>query len=310
MDRAQREALSSFDRDHVGLSKGALSLVLVVNRRMRGASFPIDPKTLETERGGQVAGLGGGAVKKILTDHGITRVLSSEGGRTSRGNMERMRLYVRLANSLAQTGDFDVEAAELFWIERVLNYFASMPFNLKLDPSKSLRACVRNLFDQAISRQREASGTMYAGAMMQHLVGAKLNVISPNSMVVHGHAVADAPTNRSADFALGDTAIHVTTAPSAALLIKCVDNLSVGLRPIIITTEDGSGGARALAKQSGVEDRIDVIEIEQFLAANVYERSGFEREARVEFVRTLIDGYNRIVSEAETDPSLRIELDD
>ncbi len=306
----QRSVLERFDGDHIGLSKKALSLVLILTRKAQSETFPVDPKTFETAKGGQVAGLGGGAVKKILADHGITRVLSSEGGRTSRGNMERMRRYVDLLNSWAQNGELDVEAAELFWIERVLNYFASMPFSFRLDPSKSLRACIRNLFDQAVARQREASGTMYAGAMMQHLVGAKLKIISSAAVVSHGHAVADGPTNRSADFALGDAAIHVTTAPSVGLMDKCIRNLSIGLRPIVITTEDGAGGARALARQAGLEDRIDVIEIEQFLAANVYERSGFEREARAEFVRELIEGYNSIVSEAESDPSLKIELDD
>jgi len=307
---SQFEALRRFDTSHIGFSKGALSLVLILTRKARDETFPVDPKAFETAKGGQVAGLGGGAVKKILADHGIKRVLSSEGGRTSRGNMERMRLYVDLLNQLAGSKDLNLEDAESFWIERVVNYFDSMPFNFKLDPSKSLRACIRNLLDQAVERQRQATGTMYAGAMMQHLVGAKLKIVSSTAVVSHGHAVADGPTNRSADFALGDTAIHVTTAPAAALLDKCGKNLSVGLRPIIVTTEDGAGGARALARQLGIEDRIDVIEIEQFLAANVYERSGFEREARKEFVCTLIDGYNDIVADAETDPSLRIELED
>lgn len=303
-------ALHAFDISNVGPSKGALSLVLIVNRRLFGAAFPVDPKNFETGSGGQVAGLGGGAIKRILLDHEVLRTLSSEGGRTSRGNMERMRLYVDMVNELARTGEFDAEEAERFWISKVLDYFASMPFNLRLDPAKSLRACIRNLFSQAIERQREASGTMYLGAMMQHLVGAKLSIVSPETFVLHGHAVADAPTNRSADFALGDSAIHVTTAPSGPLLEKCAKNLSVGVRPIIITTEYGSGGARALALQSGIEDRVDVIEIEQFLAANFYERSGFERAARAEFIRSLINSYNQIVATAESDPSLRIEIDD
>jgi hypothetical protein len=306
----QNQALQEFDASSIGFSKGALSLVLVLTRNAKQETFPVDPKTFETTRGGQVAGLGGGAVKKILAEHGIKRVLSAEGGRTSRGNMERMRLYLDILNRLATSGDLDLVAAERFWVDRVVNYFDSMPFSFKLDPSKSLRACIRNLLDQAVERQREATGTMYAGAMMQHLVGAKLKIVSPIAVVIHGHAVADGPTKRSADFALGDAAIHVTTAPSAALLDKCVGNLSVGLRPIIVTTEDGAGGARALARQSGIEDRIDVIEIEQFLTANVYERSGFERDARSEFIRMLIDGYNTIVSDAESDPSLRIEFDD
>ena len=277
---------------------------------MRGRSFPLDPREFETPSGGQVAGLGGGAVRRILNDHGITRVLSSEGGRTSRGNMDRMRLYVGLMNAISQWCEPDIDLIEGYWVQRVHAYFAAMPFTLRLDPSKSLRACLRALLSQALERQREATGTMYVGAMMQHLVGAKLKLVSQIDVPMHGHAVADAPTNRTADFALGDAAIHVTTAPSAALIDKCASNLSSGLRPIIVTTEDGAGGARALGKQVGVEDRIDVLELEQFLAGNIYERSAFEKTLRFDFVRQLVDCYNDIVAETETDPSLKIEIED
>jgi hypothetical protein len=304
----EREALAKFDRENVGFSKGALSVVLTVTHKARGMSFPLKPDSFLTPSGGQVSGTGGPSVSKILQRYNISRKLSAEGGRTSRGSIERMRLYVALLNKLEEEGGVDLQAAEQFWVGRVQNYFDSMPFTFRLDPSKSLRACIRNLLDQTVERQREASGTRYAGAVMQHLVGAKLRIVSPGATVTHSVATADAPTNRSADFTLDDAAIHVTTAPSHALLSKCNDNLGIGLKPIIVTTEDGVGGARAIARQLGIEDRVDVIEIEQFLAANVYERSGFRKENRAEFLKSLIGSYNEIVAEAETDPSLRIEF--
>lgn len=43
-------------------------------------------------------------------------------------------------------------------------------------------------------------------------------------------------------------------------------------------------------------------------SANVLERSGFQREQRPITVRELIACYNRIVSQRETDPSLRIVI--
>lgn len=298
-----------FDREHIGLSKGSISMVLTVNRKMMSMPLPIDPQHFETAKQGQVKGLGGGSVKKILKEHGQSRILSEEGGRTSRGNMERMRAYVAGINSLFESGHLDLKGAEDFWVGRANAYFDAMPFSLKLDPSKSLRACLRHLFSQAADRQREVSGTMYVGAMMQHLVGAKLRILLGSLVVPHGFSVADGPTNRSSDFLLGDVAIHVTTTPGEALLRKCKGNLSSGLRPLIITSEDGVGGARAFAKQTGVEERIDVIEIEQFLAANLYEHSKFSRDSRVATVGSLVEAYNDMVAECETDPSLRIELD-
>lgn len=150
---------------------------------------------------------------------------------------------------------------------------------------------------------------MHAGAVMQHLVGAKLDVIAKGQVDHHGFSVADAPSNRSGDFLIGDVAIHVTTAPGEALIRKCQGNLTSGLRPLIVTTEDGVGGAKALSKQAAVEDRLDVIEIEQFIATNVYEWSVFDRDARPATIKTIIERYNVIVADCESDPSLRIEFE-
>ncbi len=306
---SQSQVLEAFDSEHVGLSKGSLSLALILTRDIKSKQFPLNPDDFKTTKNGQVKGLGGGAVKKILADHGIERILSNEGGRTSRGNMDRMYAYVDALNDLSARGILDLEEAERFWVGRALSYFDSQPFTFKLDPARSLRACVRDLLDQAIERQREVKGVMYQGAVMQHLVGAKLDYVTKGGVQHHGFAVADAPSNRSGDFTIGDVAVHVTTAPGEALLRKCQSNLSGGYRPLIVTVEDGVFGAKALAKQVGIDDRIDVIEIEQFIATNVYEWSGFQRDARPEAVREIIERYNRIVADCESDPSLRIEVE-
>jgi len=303
------KALEEFDAEHVNLSKGALSLVLILSRIAKSKSFPLISDEFKTSAGGQVSGLGGGAVAKILKDYEIERVLSAEGGRTSRGNMERMEAYIAFLNRLHSQGVLDLEVIEGWWVERVRRYFDSKPFTFELDPARSLRSCVRDLLTQAVIRQREAKGTMYAGAVMQHLVGAKLDIVSRSPINHHGFAVADAPSNRSGDFVIGDVAIHVTTAPTEALIRKCQSNLSAGLRPLIVTTEDGVGGAKAFAKQAGIEDRVDIVEIEQFLAANIYEHSGFEPSARSITIKEMIERYNLIVSQTENDPSLRIEFE-
>lgn len=306
---ALQDRLKQFFVQHVGLSKGSLSLVLILTRNAKAKEFPLQKADFVTSKGGQVAGLGGGALKKILADHGIDRVLSSEGGRTSRGNMERMEAYVGLLNELHAANVLDLDAAEVFWVERAQEYFDSQPFTLRLDPSRSLRASVRDLLAQAVERQRAVRGTMYAGAVMQHIVGAKLDIVTDRRVTHHGASVADAPSNRAGDFLIGDVAVHVTTAPGEALIHKCQNNLSSGLRPVIVTTEDGVGGAKALARQAGIDDRLDIIEIEQFIATNVYEWSKFQRDNRSSTVAEIIERYNAIVAKCESDPSLRIEFD-
>jgi hypothetical protein len=77
---------------------------------------------------------------------------------------------------------------------------------------------------------------------------------------------------------------------------------------LIVTTQSGAEGARALAKNAGVEDRIDILEVEQFVATNVYEWSNFENAKRPVSIRGLVKTYNRIIEKSETDPSLKISV--
>ena len=220
-----------------------------------------------------------------------------------------MRAYLDFLNELAEDKLLDFKVIEEWWISRVRDFFSAKPLSLKVDSSKSIRSIVSDLIEAAFARQRECPGVMVAGAVMQHLVGAKIETALPDAKIVHeGFSVADAPSGRKGDFLIGDTAIHVTTAPTEALIRKCCDNLAQSIRPLIITTQSGVGGALALAKNADVAERIDIIEIEQFIATNVYEWTAFQQTRRTMSVRQMIEVYNRIIDQCETDPSLKIEM--
>jgi uncharacterized protein DUF4928 len=66
--------------------------------------------------------------------------------------------------------------------------------------------------------------------------------------------------------------------------------------------------AEGLAANVGLADRIDVFEIEQFVALNLYELGQFGLDGRRTAVTDLVERYNEIVENVETDPSLKIEL--
>jgi len=303
------ETLERFTRESHMNGKGALSLALILTCKAATSEMPLNSKDFLTKQGGQVAGMGKAAVQSILKKHGIQRVLAEEAGRTSRGSIGRMYSYIELLNKLHKEKILDIPAIENWWIERVKEYFASQPFKLKLDPSKSLRYAVHELLNAAYARQKEVPGMMIAGAVMQHLVGAKLEVMSmPVAIEHHGFAVADSPGGRKGDFLVQDTVIHVTTAPTEALIRKCQENLEQGRRPVIITTESGVGGARALAQNIGLADRIDILEVEQFIAANIYEKSGFTESKRTATVREVLQRYNQIIDSSESDPSLKVVM--
>lgn len=89
-----KERLRAFQNKNNIVTKGPLSLVIQFTRMVRGKTFPLNPNNYQTSGKGQVAGLSGSKLKKILKEHGINQILAAEGGRTSRGSMGLMIKYV------------------------------------------------------------------------------------------------------------------------------------------------------------------------------------------------------------------------
>ncbi len=305
------DALTRFAKEHGFQGKGPLCVALVITDHARQSGLPLDPTNLITDGGGQVLGLGKGRVQEILKRHGIQRVLASEGGRTSRGSLGNMRAYVDFLNALARkTGPApDLDLIERFWIARVQAFFAAKPFLLRMDGSLGLRAVLRSLMTQAEARQKDMPGTMFLGTLMQHLVGAKLDLVLGVGVIHHNGAnTNDETSGRAGDFDVGDVSIHVSSAPGEALIRKCAANLDAGRRPVIVTTRRGASTAEGLADNAGILDRLDLLEFEQFLATNLYELGRFAAEQRRLTIAELVARYNAIVEIHETDPSLRIEM--
>lgn len=64
-----------------------------------------------------------------------------------------------------------------------------------------------------------------------------------------------------------------------------------------------------LAEDAGLAGRVEVWDVQQFLSSNIYEHSLFDETKRNSTLSEIIVRYNKIVLEAESDPSLRIEFD-
>ena len=309
MPESLKDALEAFCTENKFRGKGPLCVALVVTQHARDKGLPLDPNSLVAPSGTQVSGLSGTAVQRVLERHGLGRLLASEGGRTSRGSVSNMRKYVEFLNQLAERGGADVDAIEAFWMGKVRDFFASKPLRIKLDSSRSLRSVIGDILAQATERQAEGQGTQYAGAVLQHLVGAKLDCALNGITIEHNSfSTADAPLGRPGDFHVGDVAIHVTTAPGEAVIERCGTNLDAGLRPILITLPKQVAVAQGLAENRGIAHRIDIFDVEQFVALNLYELAGFAAAERRVAVGTLVKRYNEIVEKCETDPSLRIAI--
>ena len=118
------ERLNVFQAENNIFTKGPLSLVVQLTRMVREKAFPLNPDDFLTSSRGQVAGLGGGNLKKILKEHNITQLLSSEGGRTSRGNMGLMIKYVDFLNAWNMEEHVDYIFIEDFWAEQRLQPYS------------------------------------------------------------------------------------------------------------------------------------------------------------------------------------------
>lgn len=291
------------------LNKGGLCVALVLTQTAKEQGLPLVAESLRTEEGGQVAGLGKAAVQKILAAHGIIKVLAEEGGRTSRGSLGLMKAYVETLNELDTQQAANLDEAFAWWLEKVRSHFASEGPKFHFDSGKSLRANIDDLLGQAKDVQTNSGGTNYVGAMLQHLVGAKLDLVLGLGLLEHhGFSVADHSTARKGDFQIETAAIHVTTHPTEALVRKCADNLRAGLKPVIISVDEGVQGAAFLLKNSDLVDRVDVLDAVQFLTANVYEHSLFKAAECKITLGKLLARYNEIVAECETDPVLVIRI--
>lgn len=217
------------------------------------------------------------AANKILCKHGIKRNLFSS---TEKERIRRGRDYVK------------------------------RQIEFHFDTGKSLRANIEDLLHQAEELQADAGGTTYVGAMLQHLVGAKLDlVLGAGKLEHHGFSVADQSTDRKGDFQIDNVAIHVTTYPGEALVRKCASNIQAGLKPLIITLDESVAGATVLLKSIRLADRVDVLDATQFLTANIYEHSFFKTATCKVTLSKLLERYNEIISQCETEPMLRIGLE-
>ena len=309
MSETLQSELDRFYIQHKFNSKGKLCVALVISEIAKKREFPLESEDFITDGGGQVFGLGKGAVQNILARYDIVKVLAQEGGRTSRGSLGNMREYVDFLNGLYFADLLNLNKIQNFWIEKVNVFFSGKPLKVRLDSSRSLRNLIKDLIEQAEIRQKEAQGVYYVGAVMQHLVGAKLDCALGHGQFKHNSfSTSDSQTGRNGDFFIGNVALHITTTPTESVIARCKENLDKGQRPIIVTNKRGLILAEGLAENADLAHRIDVFEIEQFIALNLYEFAKFEENGRTVAVGDLVERYNEIVTQFETDPSLLIEI--
>lgn len=278
-------------------------------------AFPLEEEHYLTSS--QVKGLSGDRIKAILGRHGEDRQFTREGGRTSRRTVALARELAQVLNDSLGAGAYlESTAGDQEGTRRLLQEWFVSQVRAdyldrqriaadELDPNKPSRRAIAGLLRAAQDR-----GGYVAGAVAQHLVGAKLSLRFPDCSISNqSYSTADQQTDRPGDFLVGDTAIHVTMSPGDNLMSnRCRNNLQNNFRPLVLVPELRVEAARQLADNAGIGDRVAVSSVEEFVGTNIEELATFTSQGIRSGLRALLERYNQRVEAVESDPSLRIEI--
>ncbi|WP_419840836.1 DUF4928 family protein [Candidatus Poriferisodalis sp.] len=299
-------------RTEAGINRNVMTVCLIMCEHMLD-HFPLDEAKWFT--GSQIRLLGGSRVSKILARYGEVRQLASEGGRTSRGSQELARSFQAAINSSVAAQDFAVASMELrrevinnlhaAIVERIqADFFARQRLRIEYRHHEPTGVAIRQLLDVAKFR-----GGNVIGAVAQHVVGAALCLWYPNMEIDnYSFTTADTHTGRAGDFVIYGAALHITTAPSEALMHKCERNLALDLLPVLLTQRNRIAAAEGLAANFNIADLISIKDLTDFAADAVDIPARYDRNPRNERLRLLLEVYNLRVASAEPDPSLQVEI--
>jgi len=289
-----------------GPAAGTIAASLVVLEQLQ-KDYDLSIEARVSAGGSQVKGASGRATAAVLRKFNEIRPFSKEGGRTNRLAVKELKLLLNTLASLKleqlteQDRNQVLISFQEYLVARVRDYHNRQKLEFIFDPKNSTWQTIHQLIKDA---QAENKG----GPVVQHLVGAKLELRFPSLIISNEPtSAADAPTNRQGDFRINDTIFHITVAPMPPVFEKCNQNLVQGLKAYLLVPDSKLAASREMAEQY-CQSLIAVESLESFISQNVEEISGFSNNILKSNVLRLIEIYNRRVDEVEIDKSLMIEL--
>lgn len=289
-------------------SLGFIGVMINVTQLASASRYPLKARDFLTESSGQIRDQRS-QPNRLLKKWGLPYSLGTESGGTSRGSIAYMEEYVAFLNALyEERGPIDHFAVMLYWMKKARSFFQSRPIEFAYVPNQTLRTFIRRLIAAVRKQEKQMTGVTLMGLVMQHMIGAKLEVVLDRAIEHHPSSQADQQYGRPADFLIEDCAIHVTTAPTELLIGKCDTNVQDGLRPIVVTLWEKVSAVETLAQNRGLDALIEVVDFEGFMTANILERSGFSNRNRNIRVADLVARYNNVVSQADPVRGIMLKL--
>lgn len=285
---------------------GFMATMIKVSVHAGKRDLPLSEDSIITGGGGQVVG-SGAHVPTVVQDYGISRFQSSESGRTSRATVGYAKDYMHFLNDLHnKIGPYDLSIVILYWVKAVRSYLEREPIQVKLNGRATSDNHITAILHAAKDREKNFAGETIVGTVLQHLVGAVLELTG--SPVVHSHSnKADVQYARNGDFDFTDSVWHVTSAPSEGLIQKCGQNIKGGWDPIILTIDSKVQAAVGLLENASLDERVQVLSAQQFLSGYLSIEDTRSDTNKIG-INDLINKYNEIIELYEKDLSRRIEL--
>ena len=277
---------------------------LAVLERMR-RSFPLSDDDYVTSR--NQLRTSGSLIRSILARNSEHRRFLAEGGRTTRGAVTAARNLVDRLHGTAgfvelsgETRIAVIDRMQVWLVHQVALFFDRRKISIEVDLDKPA--------PQIVAGVLEAAG-VNAGAVAQHMVGAKLALRFPDNEVEnYSVTTADQQLGRPGDFLVGDTAIHVTVSPTMLVFEKCADNVRDGYRTLLLVPDSRLLAARQMADGVDTKDRVGIMAIESFVGQNIEELGGFVKDSLANNLVELFTKYNERVADVESDRSLQISV--
>lgn len=169
------------------------------------------------------------------------------------------------------------------------------------NPSTSPMPWVNSIFTNADDKS--------TSLVARHLVAAILQKRHP-ALDVHVLSVGTGKldSKSSSIIAIGSLIYHVTTEPTAAVIRRCKQNLSTGLKVILLVPNAKINKAVALAQESRIVNFISIFGIENYVSLSTIMMSCDRQAEPIEAFKDILRLYNQRIRTTEPDLSLEIEL--
>ncbi|MFA6962778.1 MAG: DUF4928 family protein [Opitutaceae bacterium] len=286
------------------ISRNTLAAGLVVLDRLQG-ELPLKNEALFSE-GGELRGIRGMPWQNLLKKHDVPiRFLKEATTRQVAQDAKRLLQSVEYGGIIGKLSETEkskhIKEGVNLILTHVHAWLGRTNLRITCRASDTPESWIGKILAEAAGRS--------GGTVEQHLVGAKLQARFPSKDIPNlpSHA-GDAQTGRDGDFVIDGIAFHVTAAPGRSVLLRCRKNLEDRLRPVLIVPRSRLEGTRGIAEDENLATQVQLVALEDFIAANVLEIA-IERNMDVRSLfQALIEDYNNRLRAVETDHSLTIEL--